>query len=389
MPILSILIPTKSNAATIRSTVDTARAVAISDAEIVVQDCGSTDDTEREIRNIADDRLRYYRSPPGISMTENWNAGINHCHGDYICIVGADDGVSPYLAEAVAWAVRNNISAIVPSFGASYAWPRADRRGGETAGVLTMGTSYTGAISCVSARGALEAYCRTGADYGESLKLPSLYRCLVSRTLLNKLREYLPYYIAGTAPDIYSSVALGRVAANWVHLDYPLFLPGWAAESNTASAVLGQFDKDLARNSHIKEYCNLRWPSSVPEFASPATLVAESTLLALADLDCVELLREFNYYALYTRYFIGTPRYWRATWKCLSSLSRSPASGPGAVAATARLGWEVARYCCRCVRSGVQNRLKKRHAVRLFSPVQTVEQAVETLRLAVPQPRFH
>jgi len=389
MPILSILIPTKSNAATIRSTVNTARAVAISDAEIVVQDCGSTDDTEREMRSIADDRLRYYRSPPGISMTANWNAGINNCHGDYICILGADDGVSPYLAEAVTWAARNNISAIVPPFTASYTWPRADGCGGETAGDLTMRTSYTGAISYVSAREALEAYCRTGADYGESLKLPSLYRCLVSRTLLNKIREHLPYYIGGTSPDVYSSVALARVAANWVYLDYPLFLPGCSAESYSLRTNLRLDERDLTENCITKEYRNLTWPPSVPGFVTVVTGTAESTLIALAELDCSELLREFNYYALYSRCFIGSPRYWRATWKCLSSRIHAAASGAEVVAATARFGRELARCCCRRVRSGVQRRLKNGPEGRVFSPVRTVEQAVETLHAAVPQPRFH
>jgi glycosyltransferase involved in cell wall biosynthesis len=388
MPVLSILIPTKSNAATIRSTVESARAVAISDAEIVIQDCGTTDESERQIRNIADGRLRYFRSPAGISMTANWNSGITNCHGRYICIVGGDDGVSPYLAEAVEWAVKYKLSAIVPSFIASYAWPGVDKRRGETAGVLTIATSCSGKASRVSAREALEAYCSTGADYNDSLRLPSLYRCLVSRTLLNSLREYTSCYIGGAAPDVYSAVALARLASEWVHLDYPLFLPGWASESYTARHARRQDDKALKKNSHTKEYCSLAWPCWVPDFAVTETLTAESTLRALTDLDCAELLRTFNYGALYGRCLLGSPSCWAATLKCLALRLQVTTAGPEAVAATTRLGTEVGRYCCRRVMSSLQYRLKKTHALRVFTPVQTVAEAVETLRAAVPGPTF-
>ena len=63
---------------------------AMRDAEILVINDGSTDDTRRVIEAIKDSRIRYfYKENGGVSAARN--LGLQKAKGDYICFLDSDD----------------------------------------------------------------------------------------------------------------------------------------------------------------------------------------------------------------------------------------------------------------------------------------------------------
>jgi glycosyltransferase involved in cell wall biosynthesis len=111
-PLLSIIIPTYNRQEYAASAIRCALATPSDDIEVVVQDC--SDDgllSSLIVSELLDKRLSY-RYEPRAHMVENWNRAIDRARGEYLCIIGDDDGVNPELAEAAAWAKTAGVDSL-------------------------------------------------------------------------------------------------------------------------------------------------------------------------------------------------------------------------------------------------------------------------------------
>src|SRR6476661_1863291 len=113
--LLSLVITTKNRKHTLLYSVKTALNIDLNEKEmeVVIQDCSDNDETQQLIsEQYQDPRIKYYRSPAGISMTDNWNYAFANVQGEYVCIIGDDDGFLPVIKDVVLWAKSNKISII-------------------------------------------------------------------------------------------------------------------------------------------------------------------------------------------------------------------------------------------------------------------------------------
>lgn len=90
-PLVSVIVPTFNRCELINDTLSSILKQSYRNIELIVIDDGSTDDTEKFVKQIKDERLRYYR-------IENWggparprNIGVNHARGVYIAFCDDDD----------------------------------------------------------------------------------------------------------------------------------------------------------------------------------------------------------------------------------------------------------------------------------------------------------
>ncbi len=95
-PRLSILAPTYNRAHMLPRFLESIRVVT-SDAEVLIVDNASTDETAGVVKRFEeqDRRIRYIRNPENIGVIANYNRAMQLATGDYICCMGDDDIVLP------------------------------------------------------------------------------------------------------------------------------------------------------------------------------------------------------------------------------------------------------------------------------------------------------
>jgi glycosyltransferase involved in cell wall biosynthesis len=123
-PLFSILIATKNRIPFCISAIKLILNSTETDFELVVQDNSDTKELSNYIAdNISDRRLIYNYTPPPFSSIDNFNAVLEAATGEFVCLIGDDDGINPDIFKMVRWANVNGLTAIVPSFNSVYHWP--------------------------------------------------------------------------------------------------------------------------------------------------------------------------------------------------------------------------------------------------------------------------
>lgn len=91
----SIVIPTRNRLALLEQCVFTILDQSFQDWEMIVSDNFSDEDIGGWIKSINDPRIKYFRTHEFLSVTKNWNNCIEKASGDYILMLGDDDGLAP------------------------------------------------------------------------------------------------------------------------------------------------------------------------------------------------------------------------------------------------------------------------------------------------------
>ena len=97
----TVLLPTRNRLSLLRFAVETVLRQDYDDWEIVISDNSSQEDICGFVDSLADERVNYVRSEASIPVTDNWNLALSRCSGDYIIMLGDDDGLLPsYFSRA-------------------------------------------------------------------------------------------------------------------------------------------------------------------------------------------------------------------------------------------------------------------------------------------------
>jgi glycosyltransferase involved in cell wall biosynthesis len=91
----SVLLPTHNRLEYLRYAVETVRRQDFSDWEIIVSDNDSVDDIAGFVRSLGDIRVKYFRTESFLPVTDNWNNALVRSSGDYVVMLGDDDGLMP------------------------------------------------------------------------------------------------------------------------------------------------------------------------------------------------------------------------------------------------------------------------------------------------------
>lgn len=92
---LSVVIPTHNRLHLLKDAVETVRRQSSTDWRIVLFDNASADPIRSFVEGLSDDRIDYHRSDEFLPVTESWNRAIDLADGDYVVLLGDDDGLLP------------------------------------------------------------------------------------------------------------------------------------------------------------------------------------------------------------------------------------------------------------------------------------------------------
>jgi glycosyltransferase involved in cell wall biosynthesis len=93
-PKFSVVIPTHNRPDLISEAVETVKRQSYEEWELIVFDNASSVPTS-ECVDLRDHRIRSSRSDTSLPVTESWNTAIDLAQGDYITLIGDDDGLLP------------------------------------------------------------------------------------------------------------------------------------------------------------------------------------------------------------------------------------------------------------------------------------------------------
>jgi glycosyltransferase involved in cell wall biosynthesis len=99
--LLSIVIPTHNRLALVSDAIETVRRDRRHNWELVVFDNCSAEPLEAHVRALNDDRIAFFRSDTFLPVTESWNQAIAKARGDYVMLLGDDDGLVPGFFDEV------------------------------------------------------------------------------------------------------------------------------------------------------------------------------------------------------------------------------------------------------------------------------------------------
>jgi hypothetical protein len=318
MPLLSIVIPTRNRQEYAASCITSLLRVPSPDVEIIVQDNSDSNELSRLLQQrVGDHRLLYALRSGRLSVIDNCNHAIARATGEYVTLLGDDDGVNPEIMEATEWARENKVDALIPFRIAHYNWPdvRYKYYGKKWAGTLTV-RRFSGSIVAQDVEAGVRASARWAfQNLVDSVNLPKLYYGIIRRECLEQLFRATGAYFHGVSPDIGVAIGLSRFVGIAYAVDYPLFLPGTSAKSTAGAGVRKEHLGRLEDQPHLPADCARNWPLTVPAFFAVQTVWAQSAVAALLATDRQAVLKEFDVALLHAMCAVFNPRYARSTMR--------------------------------------------------------------------------
>jgi glycosyltransferase involved in cell wall biosynthesis len=203
---LSILLPTRNRLEFLRYAVETVRRQDVTDWELVVSDNDSSEDIAGYIDSLEDGRIVYHRTESFLPVTANWNAALEHSSGDYVVMLGDDDGLLPGYIDCLTRLIeRFDSPDVVYTSALLLTYPAVASDDPE--GFLLpygyasflRGANEPFVLEEKVARGMVERAMDFRLDYGYNAQFVA-----INRRLIDELRPHGAFY-QSPFPDYYST----------------------------------------------------------------------------------------------------------------------------------------------------------------------------------------
>jgi glycosyltransferase involved in cell wall biosynthesis len=200
----SILLPTRNRVRYLELAIQTVFRQDYDDWEIIVSDNDSEEDVAGLCRSLGDERVKYFRTREFVPVTENWNNALSRSTGDYVIMLGDDDGLMRGHLSTMARLVRDFDSPELIYTGAFiYAYP----------GVLPEHPEGYLRRNCNPIFASDEPFwlpparARAIVDKSMQLKMPitfNMQHSVISRRFIDALAVHGPFF-QSPYPDFYAT----------------------------------------------------------------------------------------------------------------------------------------------------------------------------------------
>ena len=115
-PKITIIIPTRNGGKYLPYAVETVLSQKYENLELIISINHSKDNTYEYVKTINDNRVKIVTPPEDLNMTAHYEFALTHATGDWVMILGDDDGIMPYFFELIPYltdyAEKHNLDAI-------------------------------------------------------------------------------------------------------------------------------------------------------------------------------------------------------------------------------------------------------------------------------------
>jgi len=223
-PRFSVVIPTREGAHTLKYTLQTCLVQDFDDYEIVVCDNHGSPATRELVDGLASPRIRYIRSDRPLSMSSNWELAVSRATGEYVTVLGDDDGLLPHALHTLDRLLRDLAPPAIRWDAAFYLWPSIALPG--EANYLRIPLGH--ALRALDGRAAIASVIAFQQCY---TTLPMLYNAVVHHSLLNSLRNKIGRLFRNRYPDVCSGFLIAHEAGRYLSLGVPMSVAGLSNKS--------------------------------------------------------------------------------------------------------------------------------------------------------------
>lgn len=303
-PLLSIIIATKNRVQYCIKSIETILRFSNQDFELIVQDNTDNMDLKDYLSNNSDKRLVYNYTAPPFSSIDNFNAALELANGEYVCLIGDDDGICFSIFEVVKWAKLNSIDSVCPNVFVDYYWPGAF--GKDSLGYLTV-PNFSSRVWSKKPLNDIQNLINDGIINYMSFNLPKFYHGLIKKSCFEEIKKKNGFYIGGLSPDIYTAVSLSNVVKKHIVIDFPLTIAGACKVSTTVSGLNGGHSGKLKDAPHFRDRGIYLWDKQIPQYYSVQTIWSESALKAIHENKIKVNLLTLNVSRILAKSVIDTP----------------------------------------------------------------------------------
>lgn len=223
-PLFSILMPTRNRAHLLPYAVQSVLEQGFNDYEVIVSDNHSDDETEKIIRPLTSDKVRYFRTDGVLSMPDNFEFALSKARGQWIMCLADDDAYCPSLLTHVADVLQRTKTNILSWHSATY-WH--DTYGKSFAGNQLMLYPFSGLVERFDTRPELEGLFTLNAMTGRgNQRLPRMINSCCSMETIHAIKKRAGRFFIPPAPDYSTCAAMLSLENEYAYLDIPLMLSG-------------------------------------------------------------------------------------------------------------------------------------------------------------------
>jgi glycosyltransferase involved in cell wall biosynthesis len=258
----SILVPTRQRPDTLPATLATLVEQQGDDYEIVVADNFGDAEVDKVIKAAQQrhPRVKHIRSERVLPMAENWERGLAACSGEYVTVLGDDDGFLPSTLEEVRNLALVTNAKVIAWNVHTYWWPDTIAYWNRNKLYVPLGNNETGWLE--SRPVLVEAY-RDVAAFGN---LPMIYNGCVHRSVINSVIDRFGGYFVPSdmPPDVSSGIINLMHTGRYLYSARPLAVRGNSRRSTGTSfwaRSLGKEQQSIYLNEEGKTIEQLIHPS--------------------------------------------------------------------------------------------------------------------------------
>ena len=227
-PKYSILIPTYNKAEYLQYSIKSVLNSNYQNFELIISDDFSTDKTEEYLLTLNDKRVKIIKPPIKLTQTKNYEFLLTFARGEWVTIIGDDDGVLPLFFEKLDKLTNKfqNIK-LIHTKPALYYWEDIDDYFGPRV------CDYKNFFEKPKLRNSKNSLFMALAGLKDRTNLPMIYTSgIVKNELINRIkRKSNNLFFQSVIPDYYSMVALLYEEHQYLDVSEPLFWVGSSKQS--------------------------------------------------------------------------------------------------------------------------------------------------------------
>lgn len=280
-PFFSVVMPTREKAHLLQNALRSALSQTFDDYEIIVCDNLSTDGTEEVVRELADERVRYFRTEERLSMPDNWELAFEHARGDHVTYLCDDDAMNPDLLKRLHEVLAGTSHVSVGWKAGGYYhpdWPEKEAR----CTLFLADRPTTGKVLELSSSSLLE---RMFALESIDPRHPRLNNSCSPRVFLEQRKRRIGRLFSPTCPDFSVAVATLAGTDRVLFIDEYLMIYGLASASNGSFG----FPEANAIETFMKEFSDLEKIWRIPLTSNTSYNHIAVTLIGMKDILSEEL----------------------------------------------------------------------------------------------------
>lgn len=274
-PLLSIVVPTRNRYKYLKYLIELVSQFKSEEIELVIQDNSDCNDEIKEFFNEhIYKQLKYYYYDGSLSVKENSDQAILHSSGEYVCLLGDDDGLLSTVIRVVNYMKDNSIDYLIslPTF---YNWPDFYD---PSIFNLTSSISYIKGSGKFIKLNPIHELKRTISNGFDGLyRMPKVYQAVVSRHILNKVFLKCNTFFPGPSPDMANAVALSVLDGKLYLYDAPLFISGQCRNFGGGERVQGANNlKRITEVPFLPKTIEETWNEKLPIYWCADTIWPQS-----------------------------------------------------------------------------------------------------------------